>query len=177
MSAALAGGFFTIEPSGKPSISVSVCHLWGWMNCRCGGGGYHPTSFICCLLPWLSRTYLGWAWGVHSRQVWGHHFLCVHVWGGALTGWETVTGWGQASWSPVVQCGCLGPSLQGEDRASPGAGLLPHLHHLWCCRRAPMLHMVPFIICISHPVLFLLFSSGATRRAWETRANTNDPNS
>ena len=39
MSAALAGGFFTIEPPGKPSISVSVCHLWGWMNCRCGGGG------------------------------------------------------------------------------------------------------------------------------------------
>ena len=76
---ALVSGFFTTEPPGKPSISVSVPHFRGWMNCW-WVGGCHPAS--CCLLPWLFRTYRGRASGDHGKQFWGHHVLWVHVPGG-----------------------------------------------------------------------------------------------
>lgn len=66
----------------------------------------------------------------------------------------------QASWSPAAEHGCLGPAFQGEGGASLGAGLLPHLHHLWCCQRALITDTVPSTICISHHVFFLLLSSG-----------------
>ena len=168
---ALVGGFFTTEPPGKPSISVSVPHLRGWMNCW-WVGWCRPAS--CCLLPWLFRTYHGRALGDHGKQFWGHHVL----WTQRGSDWLGDPDWLRSGiLVPSGRVWLSGPCPERWGQSITGAGLLPHLHHLWCCWRAPMLHMVPLTICIFHPVLFLLLSSGASWRAWVMRANTNDPNS